>query len=88
MSNEQIMILTNAALVTILGFMIRMWIMDLKQSIRDINGPDGVISKINKRLDNVALEKVGVKTCDRLHDEIKSKLHQHGSLGAAGEVMP
>lgn len=36
MSNDQLLILTNAALVAILGFFIRMWIGDLKASISDL----------------------------------------------------
>jgi hypothetical protein len=77
-TSAQILILTNAALVAILGFMIRMWISDLKQSIRDINGPDGTIGKINKRLDNMDDEKVSVRSYEKFQDEVKKEIHEHG----------
>jgi type IV secretory pathway TrbD component len=72
-STDQIMILTNAVLVAVLGFMIRMWISDLKTTIRDITG------KLEKKVDK--------DICDTFHNQIRPKLHSHAHVGTAGEVV-
>jgi tetrahydromethanopterin S-methyltransferase subunit G len=44
--------------------------------------------KINKRLDNMDAEKVDAKVYEHFHMEIRRKIHVHGVLGQAGEVIP
>ena len=78
MTNEQLMMLGNAGLVAVLGFFIKMWINDLKQANRDIW----------KKISEMDQEKMDAKTCEIHHAEIKKRLHVHGVLGQAGEVIP
>ena len=73
MGPEKIMWGLNTLLLAVLAFFIRMWMLDIKDSLKDI------------RRDLEGKQDAGV--CDMHHREISRSLHIHGTLGQAGEVI-
>jgi hypothetical protein len=71
---EKIMWGLNTILLGVLAFFVRMWIHDMKETMKDLK----------KDLDS----KQDSTTCEHFHKEISRHLHTHGTLGAAGEVIP
>jgi hypothetical protein len=45
------------------------------------------IDDLKKSITKLQDEKVDVKTCKLFHESIGKKVHSHGSLGQAGEVI-
>lgn len=68
----------------VIATLVGLWWSSMKQALTDIKD---TLEKINRRLDNVDKEKVDVRMCEGVHSEIKKRLHQHASLGTAGEVI-
>lgn len=68
----------------VIATLVGLWWSSMKQTLADIKE---TLLKINLRLDNMDMEKVDLKTCEMFHADIKKKIHQHASLGTAGEVI-
>jgi len=70
----QIMWGINTLLLVIVGFLIRLWINGVKESISEIH--ESMENKTDKEL------------CEFAHGEIEKYAHSHATSGSAGEVIP
>ncbi len=82
LDNSQILYASNSLLIVILGFFIRGWMGNIKETL----------DKITHRLDNMDKELVNKEDCKGHHRELRRCAHTHATsggqpLGSAGAVV-
>jgi len=70
----QIMWGIHTLLLGIVGFLIRLWILGVKESISEVH------EELKKKTDK--------GLCEFTHGEIAKCAHSHATSGSAGEVIP